>query len=401
MPEKTYNPWLFWYAVLTAVCTLMLLGIGGLVTSHGAGMSVPDWPTSNGYNMFALPFSYWIGGVLYEHSHRLVASMVGLLTVFLTRWLGGRRSRFPLAIIGAIELLGGLFLPILYPNLKGTGHFLSGIGGVVLFAAFIWVRNKPAEGSLPTLGWVAFWAVQLQGLLGGLRVVLYKDEIGIFHAALAQVFFLLVCVVVLLCSRYWFRRQMEPTNLRGYQLTLLATALIFGQLLLGATMRHQHAGLAIWDFPGAHGKLWPDTSPSAVERYNRERLEIVAVKPITASQIQLQMFHRIAAVVILGVVTLVPVTLGRKRPGKSAALPLALIWAMLVWAQAGLGAATIWTNKAADIATAHLLGGALSLAIGGILCIILFRPLAHVEEANAHSCVTREGSSGNSLPSQA
>src|SRR5881394_1632741 len=88
------------FAVLTALATLALIAIGGLVTSHEAGMSVPDWPNSYGYNMFLFPPSKWIGGILYEHSHRLLASTVGLLVVALMRWVGGRESRKPLAIVG-------------------------------------------------------------------------------------------------------------------------------------------------------------------------------------------------------------------------------------------------------------------------------------------------------------
>src|SRR5205807_9986158 len=81
-----------------------------------------------------------------------------------------------------------------------------------------------------------------------------------------------------------------------------ATALIFGQLIIGATMRHQHAGLAIPDFPFAYGKVWPVMDPASVELYNQRRLEVVAVKPITAFQIELQMVHRIVAIIIFGMV---------------------------------------------------------------------------------------------------
>ena len=73
--------------MLTAVITFFLLGIGGLVTSHEAGMSVPDWPTSYGYNMFALPIKFWHGGAFFEHSHRLLASGAGFLTTVLAVWL--------------------------------------------------------------------------------------------------------------------------------------------------------------------------------------------------------------------------------------------------------------------------------------------------------------------------
>src|SRR5258706_11758543 len=201
------NAWLHRFACLTAIATLALIGIGGLVTSHGVGMAVPDWPTTFGYNMFFFPVSQWVGGVFYEHTHRLMASVVGLLVVGLTRWVGGRRSRLPLAIIGAIEVLAGLGLLRLGPHWHGAGYFLSGIGGIVLLAGGIWARNQPVARPLPLLGWLAFALVQLQGLLGGLRVVLFRDEIGIFHAMLAQLFFVLLCAIALFTSRWWQTRD--------------------------------------------------------------------------------------------------------------------------------------------------------------------------------------------------
>src|SRR5258706_2428789 len=81
------NRRLHWFAVLTAFITFLLIGLGGLVTSHGAGMSVPDWPNTYGYNMFAFPISKWVGGIFYEHTHRLLASAVGLMTTILAIWL--------------------------------------------------------------------------------------------------------------------------------------------------------------------------------------------------------------------------------------------------------------------------------------------------------------------------
>src|SRR3954453_23484203 len=100
MTENRYNPWLHRIALLTAAATFPLIFMGGLVTSHGAGMSVPDWPNTYGYNMFLFPPRLWTGNILYEHTHRLYASMVGLLTIVLAatawfteprrwvRWLG-------------------------------------------------------------------------------------------------------------------------------------------------------------------------------------------------------------------------------------------------------------------------------------------------------------------------
>jgi hypothetical protein len=100
------SSWPHRLAVALALVTFPLIWVGGLVTTYDAGMAVPDWPTTYGYNMFLFPISQWVGGIFYEHSHRLVASTVGLLVVFLTRWLGGKKSRGPLAVIGPV-LAGG------------------------------------------------------------------------------------------------------------------------------------------------------------------------------------------------------------------------------------------------------------------------------------------------------
>src|SRR5580704_3834020 len=102
MSRSVNNNWLSRFALATAITTLVLIALGGLVTSHEAGLSVPDWPTSYGYNMFLFPVSKWVGGILWEHSHRLVATYLGVLVVSLTRWLGGHPARKPLAIIGAL-----------------------------------------------------------------------------------------------------------------------------------------------------------------------------------------------------------------------------------------------------------------------------------------------------------
>ena len=392
MSESSDNPWLRRYACLTAIATFILLGMGGLVTSHNAGMAVPDWPNSNGYNMFLFPVSQWVGGILYEHTHRLVASFVGLLVVGLTRWLGGRRARLPLALVGLSEMLAGAIFLLLGGNWKGAGYFLTGIAGVVLLAAAIWARNEPAARPLPVLGWIAFVAVQLQGLLGGLRVVLLKDELGIFHATLAQLFFALLCVIVLLTTNWWRRVSLPDfetvktvdlastrwdTSLkRGVNLTWLVislTVFILVQLILGATMRHQHAGLSIPDFPLAYGKIWPATDPASVERYNQKRIEATAMNPITAFQVVLQMVHRLVALAILGGVGLAAWVTRRKLGSKNALSSMTLAWLGLILAQAILGAATIWSDKAADIATAHVLVGALSLMSGALISVVAWQ----------------------------
>jgi cytochrome c oxidase assembly protein subunit 15 len=143
--------------------------------------------------------------------------------------------------------------------------------------------------------------------------------------------------------------------------------------------RGQHAGLSIPDFPLAYGKLWPDISPAAVARYNADRMDVLAENPITAFQIVLQMVHRLVAVLILATVAgcawqarKIPAPVHRR---------LSIFWLALIGGQIGLGAATIWTDKAADVATLHLMGGALALATGALWCLVNFRRPA--EAANA------------------
>jgi cytochrome c oxidase assembly protein subunit 15 len=161
---------------------------------------------------------------------------------------------------------------------------------------------------------------------------------------------------------------------------LFVTILIFIQLLIGATMRHQHAGLAIPDFPAAYGKLWPDTSADAVAGYNAHRMEINGENPITAFQIILQMIHRIVAFLILAGVAAAAWLAQKRLGGKDLLTKLAFFWLALIFTQVALGAATIWTNKAADVATAHVMVGALSLVTGALWCIIGFGRSAEMPE---------------------
>ena len=342
-PVKINRP-LHWFAVLTAVFTFVLLGAGGLVTSHNAGMSVPDWPNSYGYNMFLFPPSQWIGGILYEHTHRLIASGVGLMTTILAVWL--------------------------------------------------WLKDP--RKWMHWVGVVAFLLVVVQGVLGGLRVVLADAQLGIFHAIIGQLFFVLTCAMALFTSRSWQNLQpgrvdshlptvgpggvARPTETSLRTLVLFTTILIFCQLIIGATMRQQHAGLAIPDFPLAYGKIWPATSAAAVQSYNEHRMNVLAENPITAFQIILQMLHRLVALAIF-ILAAACAWQARRRLGKKDSLAkLALFWLTLILAQILLGAATIWSNKAADVATAHVLGGALSLVTGALWYIIAFRRSAALPE---------------------
>lgn len=309
------------WAVLTLVSTFILLCSGGIVTSKGVGMSVPDWPTTYGYNMFLFPISGWVGGIFYEHGHRLIASWVGLMTMILAASLLASEPRR-------------------------------------------WVKR---------LGIIAFLAVCIQGLLGGLRVTLYKDEIGIFHAMLAQSFFCLLGILAIVTSPRFLRGGWDvflPDSVLK-KLVVGAAALIFLQLGLGATMRHEHAGLAIPDFPLAYGKILPDTSTSVIAAINEARVADDKV-PTNALHIWIQMAHRAIAIIIFLAVAAVAWRAFSNPIARSARL-WATIWLVMISAQVALGAWTIWSNKAADVATAHMALGALSLIVGVLFSFRLWR----------------------------
>lgn len=377
METTTYNRNLHFFALLTAAATLLLILAGGLVTSKGVGMAVPDWPNTFGYNMFFFPVSQWVGGVFYEHTHRLIGSLVGFMTLLLSFWLQGTRARPFLRWGSALLLVLALVTLFKWPS-RLSDTLVLGVAGLVgLAASFVWPRSAPAPVWLRRLGLVALVAVIVQGVLGGMRVTQVMDELGIFHGALAQLFFVVMCSLALFTSAWWSRaRESQPAIAKVSpvltQSYLAVTVLIFLQLLIGATMRHQHAGLAVPDFPLAYGKLWPETTPTAIQKYNQQRIEVISVKPIRAVHVWLHMAHRVTAMVILAAVMTVAAATFR-APGDPPQRKLSAVWASLIGVQVLLGAWTVWSDKAADVATAHVLAGVLSLATGAILCIISFR----------------------------
>lgn len=223
--------WLHRFTCLVVVATFLLVVAGGMVTSTNSGLSVPDWPTTYGRQMFAFPFSGMVGGIFYEHGHRLIASVVGFLTIGLCAWLWWVEPRR-------------------------------------------WVR---------WLGVVALVAVVLQGVLGGLTVLyLLPDAISISHAGLAQVFFLLTVTLAVVTSRGWRSPARSPVDdARLRRRTALLTATVYVQILLGATMRHTGGGLAIPDFPLSYGHLVPPFWNSAIAFHFAHRIGAVIVTVLT------------------------------------------------------------------------------------------------------------------------
>jgi cytochrome c oxidase assembly protein subunit 15 len=203
------NAWLRRFAKLVAGATFILIFIGGLVTSTDSGLAVPDWPTTYGHFMFSFPFSQMVGGIFYEHGHRMVATVVGFLMTVLAIWLWLKEPRR-------------------------------------------WVRR---------LGIIALLAVIAQGILGGITVLfLLPTAVSVSHAALAQTFFCLTICLALFTSSSWQepKPQIEDTHRPSLHfLTIATTVAVYLQLILGALMRHTKSGLAIPDFPLAFGKLIP------------------------------------------------------------------------------------------------------------------------------------------------
>jgi cytochrome c oxidase assembly protein subunit 15 len=195
------------FSLLVAVSTLILILAGGFVTSTGSGLAVPDWPNTYGWFMFTFPLDKMVGGIYWEHGHRLIASTVGFLILVLAFWLW------------RVEPRG-------------------------------WVRR---------LGFIALAAVVTQGILGGITVLWFlPDPISIAHAGLAQVVFCLTVAIALATSPGWKRGSspaFEDSTVR--RLAVATTLLVYAQILAGATMRHTGAGLAIPDFPLAFGALIP------------------------------------------------------------------------------------------------------------------------------------------------
>jgi len=349
--DRRYSKWLNRFAWLTCVATLLLICSGGMVTSKNVGLAVPDWPTTFGYNMFLFPISKWVGGILFEHTHRLMGSLVGFLTIILAvwLWLGDDRR---------------------------------------------WLRN---------LGVIAVVGVILQGILGGLRVTMMKDQIGIFHACVAQAFLGLLVFIALVTTEFWrslangsraveggapavpgldYLRQSPgsqeltpPSSSRLASIRILAFAItvaIYVQLALGATMRHQHRDLAILDFPTANGAWIPDTSAAALAKINAWR-DARAISDVSAFQIWLHMLHRFLALIIAIAIIAFCARVWRDARGFGALKRLSLLWIGLVFGQITLGAWVVWSNKAADIATAHVALGAVMLSFGVSISAICWR----------------------------
>jgi heme a synthase len=214
------------FAKFVAASTILLLAAGSLVTSTESGLSVPDWPTTYGWNMFTFPPSKWVGGIFYEHGHRLIASSVGFLTIVLAAWLWRADERR-------------------------------------------WLKR---------LGVVALAAVIVQGILGGVTVLYFLPApVSTAHAALAEIFFCLTIAIALFTSKGWIHPGTPVDDRRLRTAATATTALIYAQIIIGAAMRHTDAGLAIPDFPWMFGRVVPDHWSAAIAVHFAHRVGALVV----------------------------------------------------------------------------------------------------------------------------
>jgi cytochrome c oxidase assembly protein subunit 15 len=299
------------FARFLVACTVLLILAGSLVTSHDAGLSVPDWPTSYGWSMFTFPPSMWVANILYEHGHRLIASGVGFLAIIMAVWLW-----------------------IVEPR-----RWLRWFG-------------------VATLG-----SVVAQGLLGGLTVLFFLPAaISTAHAGLAEIFFCMTVAIAIFTSPGWISgyRPLAGTGggagrpegqpLRG--LATFATILIYTQIIVGATMRHTGAGLAIPDFPLMFGHVIPDHWSGAIA---------------------IHFTHRIGALLVtLCILGLFAHVRSRYRDHPELFRPAMLIVA-LVAAQVTLGALTVLSRRDPWINSFHVVCGAMVLTTSLVITLRSWR----------------------------
>jgi len=304
------------FALLTAGATFVLIFVGGLVTSTGSGLAVPDWPLA-----FGQVFPPMVGGVLYEHGHRLTAALVGLLTAVLAVWIWVVERR-------------------------------------------AWVRG---------LAVVALLAILVQGVLGGLTVLyLLPMPISVAHALLAQMFFCLTVALTVVTGPEWARgagRSGGPVGLEVATLSAVTVAVVFGQLILGAVMRHTGAGLAIPDFPLAFGRLIP---------------------PLESEPVLIHFLHRVGAVAVMACVAWTALRVRARHRKDAWLLRPTLALAGLLLVQLVLGALTIWTQRGVLVTTAHVAGGAGVLAASLTLTLRALRSAAWPSPVGAREAVRRQ-----------
>ena len=320
--KRTSNIWVRRLSKLLVLSTLFLIFAGALVKSHEVGLSVPDWPTSYGYQMFAFPLSDMIGGIFYEHGHRMIAAIVGLLTLILA-----------FSIYHTDDQLW----------LKKTGFFALGL-------------------------------VIAQGLFGGLTVLfLQPTPISVIHALFAQTFFMVTILIAYGISDE--RAHRIPYDKVDYaELRIPAywvTGLVYVQLIIGALMRHTQSGLAIPDFPLAGGYLLPPFNQAMLNTVHAMQFDL-DVPFVSMSQVVVHFLHRLGGVSVAIAIGWLSWKIYQMKDSDNRIYRQTVLLDMLLLLQITLGAFTIWSLKEPLITSIHVVNGA---AILGLSMLMVLRIL--------------------------
>ena len=356
----TYNPALALYAKCVVAATFALIFIGGLVTSHQAGMAVPDWPLSFG----SLNPEGWWGDlpVRLEHGHRLFAAGLGLLTTILCAWVWRNGWPLLLALLACNALTADAIFAGFPPAVVMHVGIWSFAGTFAI--ALLWMAKGRAPATSRAARWVVFAAfvgVGLQATFGGLRVTMETANnlraamtLRIVHGCVAQAELCLLVTAAALLSRIWIEGAWKLPGVSLIAVRRLAWFTVFAvytQLILGATLRHLGAGLAIPTFPEANpdGGFMPRVHNVFVDLH------------FTHSRFG-------ALFVTLLIFTLTTLVLRRAR-GEARLTSLATGLLGLVLVQLSLGMAVILYLKPITLTTFHVLNGAAVLALSLLLAL--------------------------------
>jgi len=317
--NKFATIWVRRLSKLLVISTLLLIFAGALVKSHEVGLSVPDWPTSYGYQMFSFPLTDMIGGIFYEHGHRLIATVVGLMTLILA-------------------------FTIYY-----TDHRL-------------WLKKT---------AFFALGLVIIQGLFGGLTVLLFlPTPVSVIHAILAQTFLMVTILISYGLSIERANRILnEKTDYKVLRFpTYLVTGIVFIQLIIGALMRHTESGLAIPDFPLSGGYIIPAFNQEMLNTIQSMQFES-GLPFVTLSQIIIHYFHRIGALAVSISIGWLTWNIIQSRISNERIYRLAGFLITLLIIQITIGAFTIWSVKEPFITSIHVVNGAVILGVSTLLIL--------------------------------
>ena len=317
--NKFATIWVRRLSKLLVISTLLLIFAGALVKSHEVGLSVPDWPTSYGYQMFSFPLTDMIGGIFYEHGHRMIATIVGLMTLILA-------------------------FTIYY-----TDHSL-------------WLKKT---------AFFALGLVIIQGLFGGLTVLLFlPTPVSVIHAILAQTFLMVTIFISYGLSKERANRVLkESTDYKVLRFpTYLVTSIVFIQLIIGALMRHTESGLAIPDFPLSGGYIIPTFNQEMLNTIQSMQFES-GLPFVTLNQIIIHYLHRMGAIAVTISIGWLTLKIIQSKISNERIYRLTWYLITLLIIQITLGAFTIWSVKEPFITSIHVVNGALILGVSTLLIL--------------------------------